>query len=68
MQKSGSSECTKARAVSSRVKKREREGGRGRRKEMEKKKKKYGKKHELKSRATDNELSGSARFAQKSNG
>lgn len=38
---------------------------RGRRKEMEKKKKKYGKKHELKSRATDNELSGSARFRAK---
>lgn len=43
--------------------KKEREGGR--RKEMEKKKKKYGKKHELKSRATDNELSGSARFRAK---
>lgn len=69
MQKSGSSERTKARAVAT-VKKREKGRKRGRRKEMErknekKKKKKYGKGHELKSRATDNELSGSARFRAK---
>lgn len=45
-------------------KKRER-GREGEEKGNGKEKKKYGKKHELKSRATDNELSGSARFRAK---